>query len=942
MTSIVALDLETTGLDPQADAILEIGARRFDGNRVENEYSTLINPGRHIPEFITGLTGISDEMVRQSPRIRDVLEDVAAFIGDSPILGHNIKFDLSFFKKHKLFELNERIDTYDLAAVLLPSASRYNLGSLVQQLGIALPATHRALDDARATHGVFQRLFSLAGELPLDLLAEIVRHSEPIEWDGAWAFHQALQGRSREGIKAKRIKKQANVHREGDPSNTPLYTPSEGEKRKGPPIQIPKEPAPIDPEEAASVLEHGGPFASYFENYEHRPEQVEMLRAVANALSYGQHLMVEAGTGVGKSFAYLVPAALFAIKNNTRVIVSTNTINLQDQLIKKDIPDLCTALGLDLRAAVLKGRSNYLCPRRLELLRKRGPSNTDEMRILAKVLVWQQDNSSGDRTEINLTGPSERDVWTHISAEDDACTNETCLERTGGACPFFRAKQASQNSHILVVNHALLLTDVAIGNRVLPDYDHVIIDEGHHLESATTDSLSFHLTQFDIERLIRETGGSSSGILGQLLASTRDQIRPSDFATLNQKVERATDLVWRLQEQARIFFDAMAEFISFQREGQPVSTYAYQERILPATRTQPGWDAVEIAWGAAAETLALLVALLGEIQKGATELYSAGLEALEDIISNLGNLYRRLTEAESMVGSMIFEPAMDYVYWVEINPNNNRQTLNAAPIRVGPLVEKYLWHEKRSVILTSATLTTHGEFNYIRNTLTADEADELALGSPFDFETAALLYIANDIAEPNAHDYQGQLDRTLVNLCQASGGRTMVLFTSYAQLKRTAKNIANPLAQKDIVIYEQGEGASPNALLESFKSTERAILLGTRSFWEGVDIPGEALSVLVIAKLPFAVPTDPLVAARSEIFEDPFNEYHLPEAILRFRQGFGRLIRTQSDRGVVVILDRRVLTKAYGKLFIESLPRCTLRIGSLTELPRTAAKWLGL
>ena len=304
MTSIVALDLETTGLDPQTDAILEIGARRFDGNRVEDEFTTLINPGRHIPEFITGLTGISDEMVRQAPHIRDVLDGLAGFIGDSPILGHNIQFDLSFFKKYKLFELNERLDTYELAAVLMPSANRYALGSLVQQLGIALPATHRALDDARATHGVFQRLFNQAQELPLDLLAEIVRHSEPIEWAGAWAFQKALQARSKEGIQAKRVA--------GRP-----YEPDEPEKRKGPPIQVPKEPLPIDPEEAASVLEHGGPFTCYFESYEYRPEQVEMLRAVANALSNGQHLMVEAGTGVGKSFAYLVPAAMFALQNNT-------------------------------------------------------------------------------------------------------------------------------------------------------------------------------------------------------------------------------------------------------------------------------------------------------------------------------------------------------------------------------------------------------------------------------------------------------------------------------------------------------------------------------------------------------------------------------------------------------------------------------------------------
>ena len=392
MTSIVALDLETTGLDPQIDAILEIGARRFDGNRVEDEFSTLINPGRHIPDFVSGLTGISDEMVRQAPHIRDVLEGLVAFIGDSPILGHNIQFDLSFFKKYKLFELNERLDTYELAAVLLPSANRYNLGSLVQQLGIALPATHRALDDARATHGVYQRLLAQAQELPLDLLGEIVRHSEPIEWAGSWAFQHALQARSHEGVKAKRVK--------GEPFGK-VSKPDEAERRKGPPIQVPKEPLPIDPEEAASVLEQGGPFAQYFESYEYRPEQVEMLKAVANALSYGKHLMVEAGTGVGKSFAYLVPAAMFALQNNTRVVVSTNTINLQDQLIKKDIPDLCAALGINLQATVLKGRSNYLCPRRLELLRKRGPGNADEMRVLAKVLVWQLENTSGDRTEIN-------------------------------------------------------------------------------------------------------------------------------------------------------------------------------------------------------------------------------------------------------------------------------------------------------------------------------------------------------------------------------------------------------------------------------------------------------------------------------------------------------------------------------------------------------------
>jgi DNA polymerase-3 subunit epsilon/ATP-dependent DNA helicase DinG len=282
------------------------------------------------------------------------------------------------------------------------------------------------------------------------------------------------------------------------------------------------------------------------------------------------------------------------------------------------------------------------------------------------------------------------------------------------------------------------------------------------------------------------------------------------------------------------------------------------------------------------------------------------------------------------------------VYWIEVNPRGEKLSLNAAPLRVGPMIEENLWHQKASVILTSATLTAHNEFQYLRNTLGADDADELQLGSPFDYESSTLLYVANDIPEPNVSGYQQTLDRSLIATAKATGGRMLVLFTSYTALKKTAQAITGPLAREDIYVYEQGDGASPNALLESFKSTERAVLLGTRSFWEGVDVPGEALSVVVITKLPFDVPTDPLIAARSEMYEDSFNEYYLPEAILKFRQGFGRLIRTASDRGIVAILDRRVLTKQYGRLFLESLPHCTIKQGPSVNLAREAGKWLGM
>ena len=928
MNSIVSIDIETTGLSEERDAIIEIGAVKFKGHRVEDEWTSVINPGRHIPEFISDLTGITDVEVRNAPRFRDIAHELEAFVGNAPVVGHNVRFDLGFLKRAGIPQYNEVIDTYEIAAVVMPTASRYNLGALGKQLGILLPATHRALDYAKVTMAAFNKLFEMARELPLDLIAEIVRLSEPIEWDAGWVFQQVLQARAKEGIQSKKTKKKENI----------VWT----DDLKFPPLDNPEKPIPLNADEVASVLEYGGPFSQFFESFEQRPEQIGMIRAVTDALSYGNHLMVEAATGVGKSYAYLVPAALFATQNNTRIVVSTNTINLQDQLVQRDLPNLSQALDLDFRFSVLKGRSNYLCPRRMENLRHFGPRTADEMRVLAKVMVWQLNNTSGDRSEINLTGPTEREVWTRMSAEDDACTTETCIKRTGGACPFHRAKTASQSAHVLVVNHALLLSDVATGSKVLPEYSNLIIDEGHHLESATTNALSFKLSQFDMDRMMKELGGSNAGLLGRILTESHEALRPSDFGLLQQKVGRATDMAFRIEQLNREFFNTLGEFARIQREGQPPSNYAWQARVLPATRTLPYWDEVEMSWDSTDETLKLLLNSLSEIYKAAADLFAEGHENLEDVISDLGNVARRLTEAEANIAGMIGKPVQGMVYWIEVQPSGNKLSLNAAPLSVAELVEKYIWHEKRSVVLTSATLTAHGEFQYLRNTLGADEADEMQLGSPYDYENAALLYIANDIPEPNVNGYQQILERTLINTAKATGGRMLVLFTSYAALKKTSQAITGPLAREEIYVYEQGDGASPNALLESFKATDRAVLLGTKSFWEGVDVPGDSLSVVVITKLPFDVPTDPLIAARSEMYEDSFNQYYLPEAILKFRQGFGRLIRTASDRGIVAILDRRVLTKQYGRLFLESLPQCTARQGPAGNLAREAGKWLGM
>ncbi len=932
MDSIVALDIETTGLDPVKDAIIEIGAVRFHNNRIEGEWSSLINPGRKIPPFITQLTGINDHMVLEAPAIQEVLTNLRQFVGDLAILGHNVSFDLSFLRKYGLFRGNDTRDTYEIASVMLPSAGRYNLGALGQALSIPLPASHRALDDARVTCAVYRSLYEMGMELSIQLLAEIVRLGEGLDWAGYGFFYDLLRARSKETISARQVRQgYAGPIFDGynDHDVTALLPSS----------QL----VALDPDEVASALELGGIFSRYFPNYEYRPQQIEMLREVTRALSENRHLFVEAGTGTGKSMAYLLPSALWALKNGHRVVISTNTINLQDQLINKDIPDLRAAMGINLSASVMKGRSNYMCPRRLENMRRRGPDNGDEMRVLAKVLMWLQTTTTGDRNEINLNGSIERDVWNRLSADDEGCTTENCLKR-GGICPFHRAKQAALAAHILVVNHALLLADVATGNRVLPEYNYLIIDEAHHLEEATTNALSFKITQGVIDRSVKELGGPNSGALGKLLTTLEGTVPPSDFAAVDQLIQQSTDQAFHFQTTSQEFFRTLDQFLFEQRGGREIGMYAHQERILPATRTQPAWSEVEIAWeeceaslNPLIKNLSKLVEAVGELRENLPE------EEEDDIISSLSNLYRRLSEIQNNLNGMVFEPSSDVIYWVEIQPVSKYMSLNAAPLHIGPLMEKYLWNEKSSVILTSATLTTAGEFNYMRGRLNADGAYELSVGSPFDYESSVLLFIANDIPEPTDRSgHQRAVEQGILKLCLATGGKTLVLFTSYDQLKRTSHAVGSILARNDIRVYEQGEGASANMLLESFRSADRAVLFGTKAFWEGVDVPGEALSVLVIVKLPFDVPSDPIVAARSETFDDPFSEYSVPEAILRFRQGFGRLIRTQTDRGVVAILDRRIMTKSYGRLFTESLPTCTTRVGPIADLPQLAAKWLNL
>jgi DNA polymerase-3 subunit epsilon/ATP-dependent DNA helicase DinG len=939
----IALDLETTGLDADRDAIIEVAAIKFRDDEVLDTFSTFVKPGRHIPREITDLTGIRDDDVTGAPSLQNVLPRLTRFVGQLPIVGHSVGFDLKFLRRHSRLSENESLDTFELASVLLPHAERYSLSILAEMMGIKMEQAHRALDDARATHCLFRALLHRAAGLPPRLLKEIVGHGERVNWPAAAFFRDALEEAARHPPERRAAPRSGTVPR------GPLFAATEKPRpfdfAQGKPLQPVAERTHLDVDKLAALLEKGGAFETHLPGYEYRPQQVAMLRGVARALDRGDHLLVEAPTGVGKSLAYLIPAVHWAVQNGERVVISTNTINLQEQLHRKDLPDLTRVLPFEFHAAILKGRSHYLCPARLQALRRRGANSPDEARVLTKVLVWLIETTDGDGDELFLPNPAERISWRQLSADHEGCDPERCRRFQEGSCYFYNARHAAEAAHLVIVNHALLLADVAVQNRALPEYKYLIVDEAHHLEAATTSGLSFEADRASMYRLLSEIGkvgpsGQVTSILGEVIGRCQQARLPGEIMEQMELFVGKIGLAGvRAARQLGLFFDRLEEFVEEQKEGRR-SQYSFRLRVTSGLRVQPAWETIEIAWDDANAPLAAIVDGMERLAKGLDDLASFDVPDADELQAQVLGVARRLGEARGQVSHMITQPSSSLIYWLESSSNGDRLALHAAPLHVGPLVEEHLFHKKESVVLTSATLRTSDSFDFLRERLNAWEADELAVGSPFDYKNSTLVYLMNDVPEPNQQGYQRAVEQGMTALFRATEGRALALFTSYNQLRATLRAIRAPLAQAGITVHAQGEGTSRAQLLENFRTGQRQVLLGTRSFWEGVDVPGEALSCLAIARLPFNVPSDPIFAARSETFEQPFFEYAVPGTILRFLQGFGRLIRTRTDRGIVAVFDKRLLTKSYGQFFIDSLPDPTVHRGSLALLPRAAAEWL--
>ncbi|HLI28159.1 MAG TPA: helicase C-terminal domain-containing protein [Chloroflexota bacterium] len=939
----VSVDLEyAEGLGlPQ---IIEIGAVRFDETGAAERWSTLVRPRGPLPYRVEQLTGLTAELLETAPPLSEGLTTLARFAGDLPLVGQSISLDLQYLERAGLRLTAPQYDTFELAQLFLPGLPNYDLRSIARALGIAQPEQHRALADAETAMHVFLALLRRLRGLPAHVLTAVNHLARGLDWPLAPLFQEAER-------LAQQREQTPLFH---DEALAPLEAPPASLPEAEPPLVPVPAAAQLDGEALARALARDGAIAARLPHYEERPEQLAMLRAVADALQRGEHLLVEAGTGTGKSFAYLLPAICHAAATARPVVVSTNTINLQDQLLQKDLPTLAAALPFPFRAVVLKGRGNYLCLRRWHQFLRSEPLSPAEALLAIKVAIWLQFTRTGDRAELRLS-PDEAAAWTKLAAHADTCTPARCPYHRRGTCFLARARAAAEQSHIVVVNHALLLSDLAARSAILPDYSRLIIDEAHHLEDEATAQFGARLTERDLlqllDRLQAEGPGYAAGALADCAGLLQRVVHaPARVGAMRERLGHAAAALRRVRAAGHDLFIELHALLEARPAQEPVLL-----RLTPAVRQGRRWQRVEQAWGVLRDRWAEADRHLGELLPAAEELAArladqgdaVARDALlaEEVAGEFESFLRGGETVRDVFDRVIGHPSRDEVAWLSLE-RERELTVHVAPLHVGERLWTELFRRKDAVVLTSATLTTadgHGEqpsFHYIRERLGLREVRELQLGAPFDYRRAALLCVPDDLPEPGQPYHQHRLVDTLLNLITALGGRTLVLFTSHGQLKQTYEALRGPLEAERIMLLGQNIDGSRARLLEAFRAGPRAVLLGTASFWEGVDVVGEALSCLVIARLPFSVPTDPVFAARAELFAEPFRDYAVPQAILRFKQGFGRLIRSHGDRGVCVVLDRRLVSKRYGRAFIASLPACQVRVAPARELPRLAQAWL--
>lgn len=927
----VVIDLETTGNAPKkGDRIIQIGAVIIENGKITDQYASLVNPLREIPVFIEELTGISQSMVKDAPLFSEIAPEITELLKDAYFVAHNVLFDLSFLQEELINAGCEGfygpvLDTVEMARILYPTADSYKLTDLAAKENLRHDRPHQADSDAYVTGELLLIMLDALNTLPLVTLKELAKLSEGLKSDLHLLFDDALNKKESSievlqdnievfrGIALKKkscISKSTNANADYPNTNT----------------------------EKQQLLKKA------FTHFESREGQYEMMDIVYKAFSQENHALIEAGTGVGKSLGYLVPAAIHSITTNKPVIISTYTTQLQEQLLTNDVPKLAAMFDCKLNTALIKGRSHYISMARFEQSLKDIEENYDTALTKMQILVWLTMTETGDFDELNLSSGGML-FWNKIKYEH----SQFLQTKHWDEHDFYKnALEKARSADLLITNHSMLLADHVSGNGSLPEYEFAVLDEGHQFEKAAGKYFGQSLDYMAVRLLLNQLGQYDQTHLFYHLESTLSSMGitiPDGEMHPFELNKLIADLVYETDELFKLAGLYARKTSKSKPSGSKLHTSLSPD---PNNRT---WAALKTTAERFYYLTKDLENALGQrldklscVTRKLTRNQQALLEEVVQVRGDLENI-RKIAK------SLFIDEGSKYVRWIEadLRAMQNSTTIYARPVHVAEYLAESFFSQKRSVVVTSATLSVNQSFDFIKKELGIKAPLlEKQIPSPFSYERQVKLVVPDDLPDIKSvsnDEYVAAITEHIISIAEATKGRMLILFTSHEMLKKTYDLIKESGLLEEYVLIAQGITAgSRTRLTRNFKRFDKAILFGTSSFWEGVDIPGEDLSCLIIVRLPFSPPDEPLTAAKCALIKEnggnPFSELSLPEAILRFKQGFGRLIRTSSDRGMIFIFDRRLLTTSYGQAFLKSIPPVKVKKGSINEIVEFIYDWL--
>jgi ATP-dependent DNA helicase DinG len=927
---VAFLDVETTGFDPRRDAIIEVAVLVARGPEVLERFSTLVDPHRPIPPETTQLTGIDDEMVRGAPDVFTALETVAGLVGDRDIVAHNAEFDRAFLAEsaspHARALPGSWLDSLELARIALPRLATHRLRDLADAFGLA-PSSHRAGDDVEALFGVWRVLLAGLEALPADVVATIAGLAPEVEWPMRHILAHHAAGRPAPRLDLKQLRRErAAIERAealSDADECDLACP--------------------EPDAVLGEFSTEGLVGRMYPGFEQRGEQRDMAEAVLDAFGEAHHLAVEAGTGVGKSVAYLVPAALFALQNRVGVGVATKTNALTDQLVHGELPALSEALGGKLRYVSLKGYEHYPCLRKLDRLAAgQGVNDRDTLTAAATLLAWTAQTSWGELESVNVH-------WTPQLRSAVACSTEECTKRHcrfhPNLCYVRGLRKKAACAHVVVTNHALLFRDAATEGGILPPLRYWIVDEAHAAESEARRQLSLSAGRASLGGLLRGLFAHGRGGLLPLLKSR--------LTVAGELSPHLLDLVDSLQAevaQTATIAESFFDFLKDLRLRDEDAAYDRREaRVGPELRDTSEWS---VASGVGRS----LVRRLEAVCAGGRDLITLTEEAGEELAEERAALVMhvsQLSEQRAALVAVLDGTDETYVYSVTTDRRRDipAETVCAATLDVGDVLLASLYPNVHAMVFTSATIAAGDDFSHFLRSLGLDRlpevggprCDTLRLESSYDFERQMAVFVACDIAEPGTRGYLADLEGLLEGVHEAMDGSVLTLFTNRREMEAVYRRLAPRLEARDLRLLLQGAGVSRKRLRDEFLADQRVSLFATKSFWEGFDARGDTLRCVVVAKLPFGAMNDPVLEERKA--RDPkgwWERYYLPEAIIELKQAAGRLIRSATDTGCVVIADSRLASpRPYARRFLQALPVRDVEMLPAEELVRQVRERFG-